>query len=225
MFFVEKRLNIITGHYGSGKTNLAVNMAMELSTSGKKVAIIDLDIVNPYFRAADFEALFRQNGIKLAAPLYAGSNLDIPALPSEIEPLLSDKATTVIVDVGGDDAGAVALGRYAGLIQNIGYDMFYVVNQYRLGTAAPKDSVDLLWEIEQASRLQATYIINNSNLGMGTTAEDIAESVPFADEICKLTGLPLAATAIWEQKSAGITVPKQYAVKIFVTKPWEQGVF
>ena len=90
MFFVEKRLNIIAGHYGSGKTNLTVNLALDISKSGKKAAVIDLDIVNPYFRTADFGALFEQNGIRLAAPLYAGSNLDIPALPPEIDTLLSD---------------------------------------------------------------------------------------------------------------------------------------
>ena len=225
MFFVEKRLNIIAGHYGSGKTNLAVNLALDISKSGKKAAVIDLDIVNPYFRTADFGALFEQNGIRLAAPLYAGSNLDIPALPPEIDSLLSDEKTTVIVDVGGDDAGAIALGRYASLIQDVGYDMFYVINRYRLGTAELEDSVSLMREIETASRLRTTRIINNSNLGRGTTADDILESVSFTNEVCRKTGLPLAATAVWEQKASEVEVPVQYPVHIFVAKPWEQGPF
>lgn len=222
MFFVEKRLNIITGHYGSGKTNLAVNMALELSNKGKKAAVIDLDIVNPYFRTADFRTLFEQNRIQLAAPVYAGSNLDIPALPPEIGTLLSDETTTVIMDVGGDDTGAIALGRYAELIRDMSYDMFYVVNQYRFGTKVPEDSVDLLKAIETASRLQASFIVNNSNLGMGTTVEDVLDSVSFADEICRQTGLPLAATTIWEKKAAEVKLPMKYPVKIFVTKPWEK---
>lgn len=225
MFFVEKRLNIITGHYGSGKTNLAVNLALDLNKNGKKTAVIDLDIVNPYFRTADFKTLFLQNQIRLAAPLYAGTNLDVPSLPPEVETLLSDEETTVIVDVGGDAAGAIALGRYAGLIRNEGYDLFYVINRYRLGTAESDGSVGLLREIEKTSRLQATKIINNSNLGMGTTPEDLIKSISFADEVCQKTGLPLAATAVWEEKAAEVKLPEVYPVKIFVTKPWEQGPF
>ncbi|MBC8560926.1 cobalamin biosynthesis protein CobQ [Fumia xinanensis] len=225
MFFVEKRLNIITGHYGSGKTNLAVNIALDLSKKRKKVAIIDLDIVNPYFRTADFKALFAQNQICLAAPVYAGSNLDIPALPPEIETLLSDEEITVVVDVGGDDAGAIALGRYAGLIESMDFDMFYVVNRYRLGTSTPKDSVNLMKEIEKASRLQTTAIINNSNLGEGTTGKDILDSLPYANEICRETGLPLAATAVFLQKALEVQLPMEYPIRIFVTKPWEQGPF
>ena len=223
MFFVEKRLNIITGHYGSGKTNLAVNIAMDLSKKGKKVAIIDLDIVNPYFRTADFETLFEKNHIRLAAPVFAGSNLDIPALPPEVETLLSDKETAVIVDVGGDDTGAIALGRYAGTIEKMGYHMFYAVNQYRLGTALPEDSANLMREIENSSRLQVTGIINNSNLGEGTTGKEILDSLPFAEEVCRKTGLPLAATAVWEKKAFETQVPMGYPIQIFVTKPWEQG--
>lgn len=222
MFFVEKRLNVITGHYGSGKTNLAVNLAIDLSNCGRQVAIIDLDIVNPYFRAADFKMRFQQNGILLAAPLYAGSNLDIPALPPEMEALLCDENFTVIVDVGGDDAGAVALGRYAGLIQRVGYEMFYVVNQYRLGTATPQDAICLLEKVQAASRLQATRIVNNSNLGSGTTATDIVKSLPFTEKICQVTGLPLAATSIWRERAAQLTVPLAYPVQIFVTKPWDR---
>lgn len=225
MFFVEKRLNIITGHYGSGKTNLAVNIALDLSKKRKKVAIIDLDIVNPYFRTADFKALFAQNQICLAAPVYAGSNLDIPALPPEIETLLSDEEITVVVDVGGDDAGAIALGRYAGLIESMDFDMFYVVNRYRLGTSTPKDSVNLMKEIEKASRLQTTAIINNSNLGEGTTGKDILDSLPYANEICRETGLPLAATAVFLEKALEVQLPMEYPIRIFVTKPWEQGPF
>ena len=225
MFFVEKRLNIITGHYGSGKTNLAVNIALDLSKKRKKVAIIDLDIVNPYFRTADFKALFAQNHICLAAPVYAGSNLDIPALPPEIETLLSDEEIAVVVDVGGDDAGAIALGRYAGLIESMSFDMFYVVNRYRLSTSTPKDSVNLMKEIEKASRLQATGIINNSNLGEGTTGKDILDSLLYANEICRETGLPLAATAVVGEKALEVQLPMEYPIQIFVTKPWEQGPF
>ena len=225
MFCVEKRLNIITGHYGSGTTNLAVNIALDLSKKRKKVAIIDLDIVNPYFRTADFKALFAQNQICLAAPVYAGSNLDIPALPPEIETLLSDEEITVVVDVGGDDAGAIALGRYAGLIESMDFDMFYVVNRYRLGTSTPKDSVNLMKEIEKASRLQTTAIINNSNLGEGTTGKDILDSLPYANEICRETGLPLAATAVFLEKALEVQLPMEYPIHIFVTKPWEQGPF
>ena len=224
MFFVEKRLNVIVGHYGSGKTNLAVNMAMDLSSKGIKVAIIDLDIVNPYFRTSDFKEMFDQHGIQLAAPLYARSNLDIPALPPEIKPLLCDENITVIVDVGGDDTGAIALGRNANLIQRMDYDMFYVINQYRLGTAISQDAVSLLDGIQVASRLRTTQIVNNSNLGTETTARDILTSLPFAEKICQMTGLPLAATTFWREKAAQLEIPMAYPVQIYVKKPWEQKI-
>ena len=104
-----KKINIITGHYGSGKTTIALNTALRLAQNNKKVSIVDLDIVNPYFRTSDFPELLKKNSIEMIAPMYAGSNLDIPAVNFDMERIISE-SSHVVIDVGGDDAGAYALG-------------------------------------------------------------------------------------------------------------------
>ena len=128
-----KKITIITGHYGSGKTNLAVNLALRLADAGEKVTIVDFDIVNPYFRTADFAKLFEERGVTLAASMYANTSLDIPAISFDMERMAYEDGY-LIIDVGGDDAGAIGLGRYAeGFSAYVPdqLDMWYVVNRYR----------------------------------------------------------------------------------------------
>jgi len=185
------KVAVITGHYGSGKTNAAVNLALSLTKSGVTCAVADLDIVNPFFRTADFARLFRDNGIKLAVSDYANSSLDIPAININVKALTSGDGV-LIIDVGGDDEGAKALGRFAADIREIGYDMYYVVNMYRYLTRSAEEAAALMREIEAASGLACTAVVNNSNLGRGTAQADIDASAPYANEIARLTGLPLA---------------------------------
>ena len=108
---LESRVTLFAGHYGSGKTNLAVNYARRLARDGRAVTLADLDIVNPYFRAKDSEALLRQEGIRLLSSPYANSNVDIPALPQEMYAVIDDRSRYAVLDIGGDDRGALALGR------------------------------------------------------------------------------------------------------------------
>ncbi len=207
----------VTGHYGSGKTNIAVNLALHYAAAGESVCIVDLDIVNPYFRTADFGELFGRAGVELAAPKYANTNLDIPALTFDVSALL-DKHDRVIIDVGGDDAGAVALGQYAGALRECGYDMLYVVNKYRFLTRTPEENLELLHDIEQVSGLKATGIVNSSNLGLETTAQDVLSSVPFAQECAEKTGLPLVFSAA--EKSLGLE--GFFPVEVYVRPFWEE---
>ena len=123
------KIIIITGHYGCGKTNIAVNIALKLAEKGEKVTVVDLDIVNPYFRTADFGELFGSRGIELAVPMYANSNLDIPALSFDLGAIINGGGYTVI-DVGGDPEGAVALGRYGDILKNRSdAALYYVINK------------------------------------------------------------------------------------------------
>lgn len=184
------KIAVITGHYGSGKSNSAVNLALSLRRSGKNCTVADLDIVNPYFRTADFARLFSDNGIKLAVSEYAGSSLDVPAVNIDVK-ALTGAGNVLVIDVGGDDEGARALGRFAADIREIGYDMYYVVNMYRYLTRTAEEAVALMREIEAASGLECTGIVNNSNLGKQTTRADIEASTPYAEEIALTTGLPL----------------------------------
>lgn len=169
--------------------NLALQCACEA-----RVTIVDLDIVNPYFRTSDFRKELEERGIRVIAPVYANTNLDIPALPPEINSIFD--GSRVIIDVGGDDAGAIALGQFARRIEAVGYEMYYVVNERRYLTREPAQAVELLREIEAAARLRATGLLNNTNLGEDTTLELVNASLPFAREAAALAGLPLIGTCI-----------------------------
>jgi MinD-like ATPase involved in chromosome partitioning or flagellar assembly len=186
----SSKITIITGHFGTGKTNFSVNYALSLRQSDKSVVVADLDIVNPYFRTADFKQLFADAGITLAASDFANSTLDLPSVKLNIQGALN-QSDHLIIDVGGDADGARALGRFAPIITEFGYEMLYVVNCYRNLTKTAQEAVTLMRSIEKSSGLKVTHIVNNSNLGKETTAEVIEKSKPFAAEITEMTGLPL----------------------------------
>lgn len=229
MFFQPENLGnfiIVSGHYGCGKTNLSLNLARSLSKKGG-VTLVDLDIVNPYFRSSDYPEWVKQLGIHLVAPQFAHSNLDIPSLPAEVQSVFEREEGTVIVDVGGDDAGATALGRFAPILQKRqgGYQMLYIINQYRPQTKTSEDAAQLLKEIEAASRLKATGIINNSHLQGLTRLTDVLSSLPFAEKTAGLLGLPLLATTLPSPLQSEL--PQEdipgilYPVEVVVTAPWQ----
>ena len=188
----HKRLTLFAGHYGSGKTNIAVNYALHLAKEGNKVCIADLDIVNPYFRTKDSERELEAAGIRLVSPQYANSNVDLPALPAESYRLVQDKSALGIMDIGGDDRGAYALGRYAEAIKEENdYRMAFVVNCYRPLTSTVEDTVEIMKEIEAASGMKFNCIVNKSNLGPETTAETVLQSLDFVQRLSRETGLEI----------------------------------
>ena len=192
-----RRVTLFAGHYGSGKTNDALNYARLLrrAVDGAPVAVADLDVVNPYFRTKDSAAALAAEGIGLVVSDFANSNVDFPALPKEAYSLFADRSCRVVVDVGGDDRGALALGRYVDDIRAEGdYEMLAVVNASRPLTSTPADAVEVLREIEAACLLPFTGLVNNTNLGQQTTARTVLDSLAYADEIARLTGLPLRFT-------------------------------
>ena len=188
----HKRLTLFAGHYGSGKTNIAVNFALHLAKENKKVCIADLDIVNPYFRTADSARELEDAGVHLVRPMFANTNVDLPALPAEAYRLVTDRETCGIMDIGGDDRGAYALGRYVpAILEENNYRMAFVANCYRPLTRTPEDALEVMREIEAACGLRFTCIINNSNLGTETTAQTILDSIPYIQALSKLSGLPI----------------------------------
>ena len=215
----HKRLTLFAGHYGSGKTNIAVNYAMLLADEGKKVCIADLDIVNPYFRTKDSERELTEKGIDLISPRYANSNVDLPALPAESYRLVQDKSIFGVVDIGGDDRGAYALGRFADAIKAEGnYRMAFVVNRHRPLTSTVEDTVEIMKEIEAASGIRFNCIVNNSNIGAETTKEIFLDSAAFAEKLSLATGLPVwlhtatksIADEITEISVTPLTLQKKY---------------
>lgn len=192
-----KRVTIFAGHYGSGKTNIAINYALQIKESGINVDIADLDIVNPYFRTKDADKLLSEKGIRLVSSVMANTNVDTPALPAEAYSIVHDKSKHAVIDVGGDDRGALALGRYIPyLVQEGDYEMLFVINKYRFLTGTPEETIDIMREIEYSAGAKFTGIVNNSNIGDETTAEDILSSVEYAERVSELSGIPLKFTTI-----------------------------
>lgn len=216
-----KKINIVTGHYGSGKTNFSANLALSLAEKGEKVTVVDLDIVNPYFRTADFTELFGEKGVDLIKPMYANTNLDIPAISFDLERIATDEGY-LIIDVGGDDDGALALGRYAKAFEPFSdkIEFFYVINRFRYMDDGVEECSSLLPEIERCSRMKATAIVNNSNLGKETTAETIKEGILFAEKVSEKTGLPIfCTTALPDINLSGENIIQN---KLLVKPVWEE---
>ena len=192
-----KRILLFAGHYGSGKTNIAVNVAMHLQRERGSVTIADLDIVNPYFRTTDSRRELEAAGIRLICSEYAGTNLDAPALPPDMYAITDDRSRTAVMDIGGDDRGALALGRYAPAIREEGnYEMLLVINAYRPLTPDAESVMEILREIEAACRIPFTGVVNNSNLGELTSPEDVLASVAYAEEVSRASGLPVVMTTV-----------------------------
>ena len=234
---------IVTGHYGCGKTNLTANMALALAQSGAEVSVVDLDIVNPYFRISDYTSVLEEAGVKMVAPNFAGTTLDTPSLSPQIQTVLAEAANAgtggesrriVLVDVGGDPDGATALGRFRATIQAAGYQMLYVVNERRLQTADATETLQLMREIEQVSGLCSTHIVGNTHLKSQTTASLVAGSVGYARKVAAEAALPLEfITAPRElapeverdlattSEPAANTAPEVFPVDVYVKTPWD----
>ena len=192
-----KRLTLLCGHYGSGKTNVAVNLAFHLQEQYNNVVVADLDIVNPYFRTKDSLNDFKARGIELICSEYANTNVDIPALPADIYRLTADKNITAVIDVGGDDRGAYALGRLVPVIKSENnFEMLMVINCYRPLTPDAESTIEVMREIETACGLKFTGLVNNSNIGEETTAENVINSITYANKVSELSELPIVITSV-----------------------------
>ena len=193
----DKRVTVFMGHYGSGKTFTAVNYALALAKLGKPVSIYDLDIVNPYFRTVDALETLNKNGVELVVSPFAETNVDIPAMNAKSYKMVDDKSRFAVADIGGDDRGALALGRFADKIKKENdYDALFVVNPFRPETRDVEGAIQVKEEIERAGKLAFTGIVNNANLGLETNIEDVLKGLEFAEKLSKVTGLPVKFSAV-----------------------------
>lgn len=219
-----KRVTLFSGHYGSGKTNIAINYAMLLKNSFDNVCIADLDIVNPYFRTKDGEAALNRHKIKLISSEFASSNVDLPALPAETYAILDNPDLHAVIDVGGDDRGALALGRYApSILDENNYEMLFVINKFRPLTRDCETTLEIMNEIENACNMKFTAIVNNSNLGEETTAENVLSSLDYANQIAEKTGLPVKMTCVDSRIAPELSgkIENVFPITLYVMQSWK----
>ncbi len=188
---MKSNIYIVTGHYGSGKTEFSVNFALSLREKYEKVILVDLDIVNPYFRSNDARALLESRGIEVISPAYAGTNVDIPVLPPEIMRIFEAEDAHIIIDVGGDDDGAIALGRYKQYFDKTDYEMYLVVNTRRPFTSNKEEIAIMKQDIEIASRLTVSGLVSNSNIADETTEETVKEGARITKQAALMLNLPV----------------------------------
>lgn len=219
----DKRLTVFLGHYGSGKTNVAVNYALRLREKYDSVFIADLDIVNPYFRTKDCEGFLKEKGIRLICSEYADSNVDVPAMPADAYSITDDLSARAVIDAGGDDRGALALGRYApAILRENDFESLFVVNKYRPMTSDVASALAIMREIEAACGIGFTGIVNNSNLGEETAEETVLSSLGYADGISRATGLPIKMTSVESALFDRLKnkIENCFAIKLYVRQSW-----
>ena len=234
-------ITVLLGHAGTGKTNASLGLALAEAARGRRVTLCDLDVVNPYFRVSDYQALLDDAGIRLIKPVLAGTTLDTPSLTGELDAAIgiaaNDADARLIIDVGGDDDGAVTIGRWSRMLADAGATVWYVVSAFRALTRTPMEAAGMLPAIEDNARLKATAILNTSNLGDETSVADVARGRAFAHEVAGLLGLPVVATVVpavaceglteddlraelaWDIKDESLVVMPRY-----VRTPWDDAL-
>ena len=218
-----KRVQIITGHYGSGKTEFAVNLALHLSRTLSPLALVDLDIVNPYFRSAERRAMLEAAGIRVIASSCSGI-ADLPAIPAELSSVWEDETLYAVLDVGGDAVGAHVLGGFAPRLASVPHETLFVLNANRPETRTPQRAVRYLREIEASCGQPVTGLVNNTHLCGDTSLVDVEKGAELALAVSVLTGVPVLwhvmerrFAAEFHRKGEGETLP----IQITMTKPWE----
>ena len=210
-----KRVTLFAGHYGSGKTNLAVNWALMLRKEHERVVIADLDIVNPYFRTKDSAELLQAHGIEVISPEFANSNVDLPALPAELYGVVQRKDRYAVLDIGGDDRGAYALGRYAPyILEENDYEMVFVANFMRPLTRTPEEALEVMREIEAAGGIPFTAIANNTNLSKLTDEAVIREGIEKSEELSRLSGLKILFTSVEKKTAEGLDIQGVFPIEL-----------
>lgn len=215
------RLTIVTGHYGTGKTEFSVNLALALAAEGARTALADLDIVNPYFRSREQKELLEAAGVRVVATSQALADADVPALPAELHAVLEDRAVRGVLDVGGDPSGARVLRRYRPRILREDYQLLYVVNAARPEVRTAESSAEYLRGIEAVTGLRCGGLVNNTHLCGETGPEDIREGAALAEEVSRLTGVPIVCHAAEGRFREALVDLDPFPMEIRMKKPWE----
>lgn len=227
-------ITVLVGHAGVGKTNVALGLALSEAEAGREVTLADLDVVNPYFRSSDYRELLGEAGVRLIAPVLAGTTLDTPSLTGELDAAIAQTVDApekrrLILDVGGDDDGATTIGRWSAQLRDAqergAAKVLYAVSAFRALTTTSEEAAALLPGIEEHAHVRADGILNTSNLGDETTMEHVERGRVFAREVAELCGLPLEATvvpAVVGELPEGVPVSEPIIpLPRYVRLPWD----
>ena len=217
------RLTIVTGHYGTGKTEFSVNLALALAAQGENVTLADLDIVNPYFRSRERKPLLQENGVKLISSSQACSDADVPSLPPQIFSLFENREIKGVLDIGGDPVGARVLARFRPQILREDHQLVYVLNANRPEVREAESAIEYLRSIESVTGLQCTGIVNNTHLCGETTPEEIRKGAALAAQVSEETGIPVICHVAHEKFAQELQdLPQSvFPITIKMKKPWE----
>lgn len=217
------RISIVTGHYGTGKTEFAVNLALALAEKQNNVTIADLDIVNPYFRSRERKAELEQAGVRLISSSQEAAHADIPALPAELFGIFQNRAVRGILDIGGDPVGARVLARFQPQIEKEDYELLYVVNANRPEVRTAEQAIDYLRKIENITGLKCSGLVNNTHLCGETTEAQVRKGAALAAEISENTGIPVLCHVALERLAENLSDLKEpvFPISIKMKKPWE----
>jgi len=198
----ERRVTIFVGHFGSGKTEIALNGALDLAAAGSRVTVADLDVVKPYFRCRSARAILADAGIDLLAPTGANVHADLPIIVPQIRSSLRDEKSRLIMDVGGDDVGARVLGSLSDVIPLDDTECLLVLNFRRPSTPNPQTAVAMVRDIEAVGRVPVSGLISNTHLMDETTPEVVLDGYRLALETARLAEVPLVAMTVQEDLAA-----------------------
>ena len=215
------RLTIVTGHYGTGKTEFSVNLALALTREHPDVTLADLDIVNPYFRSRERKALLAESGVTLISSSQACTDADVPSLPPQLLGLLDDPGRRGVLDIGGDPVGARVLARFRPRIAKEDHQLLFVLNANRPEVRQRDDAIRYLRSIEAVTGLSCTGIVNNTHLCGETTAEDIRKGAVLAAAVAEETGIPLLCHTALETLAGELEDLPLFPIRIYMKKPWE----
>ncbi|HHY91399.1 MAG TPA: MinD/ParA family protein [Clostridiales bacterium] len=219
----DKRIRIIVGHYGSGKTEFAVNYAIKLAKEKKKVALVDLDIVNLYFRSREKKDMLESLGIKVIGSNLEGRAADVPAISPSVLLPLQDKSYEAILDVGGDDIGARTLGRYHSYFQKEDYDMFCVVNANRPETQDVYGVIKHIQAIQNISRLSVTGLINNTHLLRETTTQDVLKGQQLIWQVSERLHIPIKYVSVLAEVAEKLPQGLEgeiFPIRLYMREDW-----
>ncbi len=223
----DKEIIIIVGGFGSGKTEVSVNLAKYFySSNSDSVTLVDLDLVNPYFRTREAKEELESLGVKLIAPEGGKFYADLPILLPQVRGLIDNHEGLLIIDVGGDLQGTKALGSIANLFQNDSYEMLIVLNSRRPQTSEVETSIQTLNRVEMTSGLKFTGLISNTHMIDETDVEIVMEGYEMACKVSDKTGLPIFLISAKEEvvKNLNLDLIKSPVLPLTrsLLKPWER---